>query len=287
MAVSMGTKRFEQVLGRRMAYVESGTGSPILFLHGNPTSSYLWRDVIPHVVGSGRCIAPDLIGMGDSEKLPDSGPDSYTFVEHRRYVDALLEQLGVNENVTLVGHDWGSALVFDWARRHPDAVAGIVYMEAIVRPMAMEEWSARKIFERMRSPEGEEMVLGANAFVEKILPRSIERTLTDEEMAEYRRPFLNPGEDRRPTLTWPRQMPLDGEPPEVAEIVEAYAEWLSTSHVPKLFINSEPGAILTGGMREFCRTWPNQHEVTVRGIHFVQEDSGADIGMAIRDWISR
>jgi haloalkane dehalogenase len=287
MSVSTWTKRYEEVLGRRMAYVEIGDGDPIVFLHGNPTSSYLWRHVVPHVAGLGRCIAPDLIGMGDSDKLPDSGPQSYTFLEHRRYLDALLDQLEVRENVTLVGHDWGSALAFDWARRHPTAVVRIVYMEAIVRPMAIEEWSARKIFEKMRSPEGEEMVLGANAFVEKILPRSIQRTLTDEEMAEYRRPFLDAGEARRPTLTWPRQMPLDGEPPDVVQIVQAYAEWLSASPVPKLFINSEPGAILTGGMRAFCRTWPNQTEVTVRGIHFVQEDSADEIGAAIRDWMTR
>jgi haloalkane dehalogenase len=258
-----------------------------VFLHGNPTSSYLWRDVgrtSLDVAGASHQIPS---GWGTLDKLPDSRPHSYTFVEHRRYLDALLDRLGVREKVTLVGHDWGSALAFDWARRHPEAVAGIVYMEAIVRPMAFEEWSARKIFERMRSLEGEEMVLGGNAFVEKILPRSIQRTLTDEEMAEYRRPFLDAGEARRPTLAWPRQMPLDGEPQDVVQIVQAYADWLSASPVPKLFINSEPGAILVGGMREFCRTWPNQAEVTIRGIHFVQEDSAADIGAAIRDWMTR
>jgi haloalkane dehalogenase len=279
-------KRHADVLGQRMAYWESGSGSPIVLLHGNPTSSYLWRDVVPHLTGLGRCIAPDLIGMGDSDKLPASGPDSYTLAEHQRYLDALLEQLGVEHDVTLVVHDWGSALGFDWARRHAGATRGIAYMEAVVCPMSMEEWSARGIFERMRSPQGEELVLDGNAFVEKILPRSIQRTLSDEAMAEYRRPFLAAGEDRRPTLSWPRQMPLDGEPADVVAVVQAYADWLAGSDIPKLFVNAEPGAILTGRMRELCRSWPNQTEVTVKGIHFIQEDSPDEIGHAIADWLT-
>ncbi|TCK27862.1 haloalkane dehalogenase [Pseudonocardia endophytica] len=279
------SKQYVEVEGRRMAYVEFGGGDPIVFLHGNPTSSFLWRHIAPGLAAHGRCIVPDLIGMGDSEKLPDSGPGSYRFVEHRRYLDALLEQLGVRGNVVLVVHDWGSALGFDWARRHPGAVAGIAYMEAIVCSMSIEEWGPRAIFEAMRSPDGERMVLQNNVFVERILPRSIQRTLTDDEMAEYRRPYLTPGEDRRPTLTWPRQIPFDGEPADVVGIVDDYSAFLATSPIPKLFVNAEPGAILNGRVREVCRAWPNQIEVTVPGIHFVQEDSPAAITDALLSWL--
>ena len=269
-----------------MAYVEVGRGAPIVFLHGNPTSSYLWRNVIPHLAEQGRCIAPDLIGMGDSDKLEPSGPERYRFVEHRAFLDELLAALGVAGDVTLVLHDWGSALGFDWARRHPDALRGIAYMEAIVRPVGWAEWpdAAREIFQAFRSPAGEQMILERNLFIEAVLPGSILRRLTDEEMAEYRRPFLTPGESRRPMLTWPRQIPIDGEPAEVVEIVRAYGDWLAASPVPKLFVNAEPGAILIGAQREFCRSWPNQREVTVRGVHFVQEDSADEIGAAIGAW---
>jgi haloalkane dehalogenase len=270
-----------------MSYVDLGDGPlTFLLLHGNPTSSYLWRDVIPHLTDRGRCVAPDLIGMGDSEKLFDSGPDSYRFVEHRRYLDALLEELDLGDRIVLVVHDWGSALGFDWARRNPERVAGIAYMEAIVRPIAWEEWpeGARNAFQRMRSEEGEELVLTHNFFVERILPSSILRDLTEEEMAEYRRPFAEPGEDRRPTLTWPRQIPIEGEPAEVVEIAADYAEWLASSDVPKLFVNADPGTILTGAQRETCRAWPNQTEVTVPGLHFIQEDSAEQIGQAIAEW---
>lgn len=279
-------KRYATVLGRRMAYVEAGAGDPIVLLHGNPTSSYLWRNVIPHLEGLGRCIAPDLIGMGDSDKLPDPGPGSYRFVDHRAHLDALLDELGVRERVTLVLHDWGSALGFDWANRHRDAVAGIAYMEAIVRPLTWAEWpdAARPIFQALRSPEGEQMILERNLFVEAILPGSIQRRLTDEEMAAYRAPFAEPGEGRRPTLTWPREIPLEGEPADVCAIVEDYAAWLAGSDLPKLFVNAEPGAILTGAQREFARSWPNQREVTVAGVHFVQEDSAEEIGRAIANW---
>ncbi len=274
------------VLGRRMAYVEVGEGDPILFLHGNPTSSYLWRNVIPHLADQGRCLAPDLIGMGASEKLPDSGPDRYRFVEHRRYLDALLEALDVRERVTLVIHDWGSALGFDWARRHADAVIGIAYMEAIVAPVTWDDWpkAAKGIFQAFRSPDGEQLVLEQNAFVEQVLPSSILRKLEPDEMEAYRKPFAQPGEDRRPTLTWPRQIPIEGEPADVVEIVRDYGAWLSASEVPKLFVNADPGAILRGAPREFCRSWPNQTEVTVPGIHFIQEDSGEAIGRAVADW---
>jgi haloalkane dehalogenase len=277
------------VLGSSMAYVDVGDGDPIVFLHGNPTSSYLWRNVIPHVEGLGRCLAPDLIGMGDSAKLTPSGPDRYTFVEHRRYLDALLELLGVRDRVTLVVHDWGSALGFDWARRHPESVKGIAYMEAIVRPLA---WSSmpdevRPLFQALRSPAGDDMVLAGNTFVEQVLPGAILRPLDPAEIAEYRRPYLNAGEDRRPTLTWPRQIPLDGEPADVTEIVAGYTSWLETAPVPKLLIAAEPGAILRGEQLAYCRTWPNQSEVTVKGIHFIQEDSPDEIGSAIAAWLGQ
>ncbi|MFW5936585.1 MAG: haloalkane dehalogenase [Desulfosalsimonas sp.] len=276
-------KKTIDVKGYSMAYVDEGQGDPIVFLHGNPTSAYLWRNVIPHVKPHGRCIAPDLIGMGDSDKLTDSGPDSYRFVEHRRFMDAFLEEMGIDKNVVFVIHDWGSALGFDWARRHPERLRGLVYMEAIVQPLNWSDWpdAAQNMFKRLRSAEGEDIILKNNAFVERILPSSILRKLSEAEMAEYRRPFFNPGEDRRPTLTWPREIPIYGEPADVAEIVANYGKWLETAPVPKLFVNAEPGMILTGAQREYCRSWANQQEVTVAGLHFVQEDCPDAIGRAI------
>ncbi len=280
-------KKTITVKGKKMAYVEMGEGDPIIFQHGNPTSSYLWRNVMPHLQDQGRCIAIDLIGMGDSEKLEDSGANSYSFVEHREYLDGALEALGVTDNVTWVIHDWGSALGFDWANRHRDSIKGIAYMEGIVRPVTWDAWpeAARGVFQGFRSSAGEDMVLEKNTFVERVLPGSILRDLTDEEMDVYRRPFKNSGEDRRPTLTWPRQIPIEGEPEDVTEIVQNYADWLSQSDLPKLFINAEPGAILIGPQREFCRSWPNQKEVTVAGNHFLQEDSPDEIGQAISAWL--
>ncbi|MBT5275868.1 MAG: haloalkane dehalogenase [Ilumatobacter sp.] len=281
------SKQYKTVNGKQMAYHDTGAGEAVVFLHGNPTSSYLWRDIIPHVSPHARCIAPDLIGQGDSDKLDNPGAGSYTFVEHRTYLDGLLDQLDLGDKITFVIHDWGSALGFDWANRHRDRVAGICYMEAIVRPVTWEQWpaGATDIFKAMRSAAGEEMILTKNLFVEAILPASIIRKLSDEEMDEYRRPFLNAGEDRRPTLTWPRQIPLEGEPADVVEIVQSYADWLSTSDVPKLFVNADPGTILTGPQREFARTWPNQTEVTVAGSHFIQEDSADEIGGALAGWL--
>lgn len=281
--------RYLNVLDHRMAYVEMGEGMPIVFQHGNPTSSYLWRNVMPHVADLGRCIALDLIGMGHSDKLEGSGPDRYTFAEHRRYFDAALDALGVSADATLVLHDWGSALGFDWANRHRNAVRGICFMEAIVRPLSWDEWpeASRRLFQSFRSPAGEEMILEKNVFVERVLPGSVLRKLSDEEMAVYRGPFAEPGEDRRPTLTWPRQIPIDGEPADVVKIVQDYADWLAQSDLPKLFVNADPGAILIGAQREFCRSWPALEEVTVRGSHFIQEDSPDEIGRALRDWIER
>jgi len=272
------------VAGTELAYIDTGSGDPIVFLHGNPTSAYLWRNVIPHLAKLGRCLAPDLAGMGQSGKAPDG---SYRFVDHARYLDAWFSALGLAQKITLVVHDWGSALGFYWACRHRAVVKGIAYMEAIVTPLRWDEWpdNARNIFQLMRSPAGEELVLQKNIFIERILPGAILRKLTDEEMAAYRRPWLEAGESRRPMLTWPRQIPVDGEPADVTAIVSDYARWLSVdSTLPKLFVNAEPGAILTGRQREYCRKWPNQREVTVIGAHFVQEDSPHQVGEAIADW---
>jgi haloalkane dehalogenase len=270
--------------GVEMAYVDTGKGDPILFLHGNPTSSYLWRNIIPHLAPHARCLAPDLAGMGDSSKAPDG---AYRLADHVRYLDAWFTALDLaSQKVTLVVHDWGSSLGFHWARRNPAAIKGIAYMEAIVRPLSWSEFSdqARPLFQALRSPAGDDLVLQRNIFVERILPGSVMRKLTGAEMDAYRRPFLTPGESRRPTLTWPRQIPLDGEPADVVAIVDDYAAWLSHSEVPKLFINAEPGAILMGAQREFCRRWPNQREVTVKGSHFIQEDSPHEIGEALAGW---
>jgi haloalkane dehalogenase len=278
-------RRRLRVLDSHLAYVEVGVGDPIVLLHGNPTSSYLWRSVIPHLDGAGRCLAPDLIGMGRSGKAPAG---SYRLADHVRYLDAWFAALDLRR-VTLVVHDWGSALGFHWARRHPERVKALVYMEAIVRPLTWAEWpeAARKVFQAMRSPAGEEMVLTKNVFVERILPASVLRPLTPEEMERYREPFREPGESRRPTLTWPREIPLDGEPADVVALVNDYAQWLAASPLPKLFVNGNPGSILVGAQREFCRRWPNQQEVTVKGSHFLQEDSPAEIGQAILRFLKR
>jgi len=271
---------------KNIAYAESGSGDPIIFLHGNPTSSYLWRNITPHLESQGRCICIDLIGMGDSDKLDNPDENSYQFEEHYHYVNAAIESLTNGENTTFVIHDWGSALGFNWCYHNPDSVKGIAYMEAIVKEMTWEDWrdEAKGIFQGFRSDAGESLVLEKNYFVERVLPGSIIRRLRDEEIEEYRRPFLNPGEDRRPTLSWPREIPIEGQPANVCEIVNQYAEWMQTNDIPKLFINAEPGAITTGRIRDFCRSWKNQTEVTVKGIHFIQEDSPDDIGKAISTW---
>jgi haloalkane dehalogenase len=280
-------KNHVTVAGKRMAYVELGEGEPVfLFLHGNPTSSYLWRNVMPEVSGLGRCIAPDLIGMGDSEKLDNPGPLTYRFTTHRDFLWGFIDAvIGPERPIVLVVHDWGSALGFDWANHHRGRVAGIAYMEAIVRPLSWAEWpeASRRVFQGFRAPAGEEMILERNLFVERVLPASILRKLEPAEMEEYRRPFQN-RDDRWPTLAWPREIPIDGEPADVVALVGAYAEWIAQNEIPKLFINAEPGAILTGAPREFCREWRNQTEVTVKGSHFIQEDSGPEIGQAIADW---
>ena len=273
-------------LGARMSYADVGRGRAVVFLHGNPTSAYLWRNVIPHVAAGGaRCLAPDLVGMGRSEKAPSG---SYRFADHVRYLDAWFDAVLPDGDVVLVGHDWGSALGFHWANRNRERVAGLAYMEAIVQSLSWEQWpdAATRIFQGFRSPAGERMILENNLFVERVLPGSVLRELTDAEMDAYRAPYLEPGESRRPTLTWPREIPLDGEPADVVAAVDAYSEWLAQSDVPKLFVNAEPGAILAGSQREFCRTWRNQTEITARGSHFIQEDSPDEIGAAIADWLA-
>ncbi|WP_424971305.1 haloalkane dehalogenase [Dinoroseobacter sp. S76] len=289
MAIEPGPMKtsWVEVRGLRVAYTEMGRGAPILFQHGNPTSRYLWRNILPQLADLGRCIAVDLIGMGQSDKLPGSGPMRYDFATHAGYLAEAWDVLGVKGEAVLVLHDWGSALGFDWAQARPEAVQGIAYMEAITAPVPdWEAWpeAARGIFQAMRSPAGEAIVLEKNAFVEKILPASILRDLSPEEMAQYRAPFLRP-EDRWPMLDWPRQIPIGGEPPEIAAIVARYADWLAQSPVPKLFVNAEPGSILVGPQREACRAWPNQTEVTVPGSHFLQEDSPDEIVAALRAFV--
>jgi haloalkane dehalogenase len=278
--------QYRDVAGKKMAYIDEGRGDAIVFAHGNPTSSYLWRNVMPYLEGLGRLVACDMIGMGDSEKLSPSGPDSYHYAEHRQYLHALWDDLDLGDNVVLVLHDWGSALGFDWANKHRDRIQGIAYMEAIVSPTTWPDFpeSGRAVFQALRSEAGDQMVLADNAFVEAILPGGILRGLTDDEMAHYRAPFRNPGEDRRPTLSWPRNLPISGLPADVISVVDDYAAWLANSDVPKLFINSEPGNI-PGALREFARTWPNQREITVPGLHFVQEDSPHEIGAAVADFV--
>ena len=281
-------KCFKSIKGKSIAYIDVGDGAPIVLLHGNPTSSYLWRNVIPHLEGIGRVIVPDLIGHGDSEKLPDSeGPERYSFEISYEYLAGLLEELNITEDVTLVIHDWGSALGFHWAKHHPEAVKGIAYMEAIVCPVTWDDWpeSARGIFKGFRSDKGEDLVLQRNMFVEAVLPSSVIRQMGEEEMNQYRKAFTKAA-DRQPTLNWPRQIPIDGEPPHMVDLVTSYGEWMaSNQELPKLFINADPGSILTGKARKFCRTWPNQKEVTVAGTHFIQEDSPAEIGIAVAEWL--
>lgn len=281
-------KEYVKVHDKQMAYVELGSGEPVVFLHGNPTSSYLWRNIMPYISDTHRAIAPDLIGMGDSEKLSNPDADSYTFVEHRKYLDGFMDELLPEGQATLVIHDWGSALGFDWARRNPDRIKGICFMEAIVGPVkSWDHWpeDARNIFQSMRSPAGEEIILEKNLFIEAILPSAIIRDLSETEMAVYRMPFLNAGEDRRPTLTWPRQIPIEGGPKEVHDIVTDYASWLVQTEFPKLFINADPGSILLDHARAFVRSWKNVSEASVKGTHFIQEDSPHEIGRALRDWM--
>ena len=280
-------KKFASVKGKQIAYVEEGSGDPIVLLHGNPTSSFLWRNVIPELVESGRVIVPDLIGQGDSEKLPASeGPERYTLEVAYSYVDGLLESIGANENVTLVIHDWGTGVGFLWAMRHPAAVKGVAYMEGIVKPVSWSDWpeSAVGIFKGFRSDKGEDLILNRNMFIEGVLPSSVIRPLSNTEMDAYRAPHLET-DDRQPLLNWPRQIPIEGEPEDVVALVNEYGAFMAASDMPKLFINADPGSILVGAQREFCRSWPNQQEVTVKGLHFIQEDSPVEIDQAVANWL--
>lgn len=289
-AKPFGKLQAATVRGRRMAYIDEGEGDAVVFQHGNPTSSYLWRNVMPHCQESGRrLVACDLIGMGGSDKLDDSGPDRYTYAEQRDHLFDLWEKLALGNRVVLVLHDWGSALGFDWATRHPERIAGICYMEALVTPFTREEWSlpVRAPLRDIRSPAGETLILEQNLFVEQYMPNGILRSLSEAEMEAYRAPFLYPGEGRRPTLTWPRQIPVEGEPADVASVVVGYGKALAQSMTPKLFINADPGRLLAGRARELCRGWPNQTEITVPGRHYIQEDSPNQIGKAVADFLQR
>jgi haloalkane dehalogenase len=280
-------KKFAVVNGKKIAYVEEGSGDPIVLLHGNPTSSFLWRNVVPELVASGRVIVPDLIGQGDSEKLPASeGPQRYTLEVAYDYVAGLLETIGANRNVTLVIHDWGSAIGFMWAMRHASAVKGIAYMEGIVMPVKWSDWpqGAVGIFQGFRSDKGEDLILNRNMFIEAVLPSSVMRELSAAEMDAYRAPHQQ-SDDRQPLLNWPRQIPIEGEPADIVALVDEYGTFMAGSDIPKLFINADPGSILVGAQREFCRSWPNQQEVTVKGLHFVQEDSPVEIGQAVANWL--
>jgi haloalkane dehalogenase len=282
-----GQLQYKEINGKRMAYIDEGQGDAIVFQHGNPTSSYLWRNVMPHLEGLGRLVACDLIGMGGSDKLDDSGPDRYHYAEQRDHLFALWDELDLGDRVIFVLHDWGGVLGFDWTNRHRDRVAGIVYMETVAMPIDWSDFPGpmRTVFQGFRSPEGESMVLDQNMFVEAVLPASIKRQLTNEEMDHYRAPFRNPGEDRRPTLSWPRNIPIEGEPADVVATVEEYGAWLSQSDLPKLFIKGEPGALIRGRALDFVRTWPNQTEVSVPGVHFIQEDSADEIGAAVASFV--
>lgn len=280
-------KNFANVNGQQIAYIDEGSGDPIVLLHGNPTSSFLWRNVVPELLGCGRVIVPDLIGQGDSEKLPASqGSGRYTLEVAYSYVERLLDAIDANNHVTLVLHDWGSAIGFLWAMRHATAVKGVAYMESIVKPVAWADWpeSAVGIFKGFRSEKGEDLILKRNLFIEGVLPSSIIRKLSEAEMDAYRAPHVN-SDDRQPLLNWPRQIPIEGKPELVVDLVNEYGAFMASSSVPKLFINADPGSILVGQQREFCRSWPNQQEVTVKGLHFIQEDSPVEIGQAIAEWM--
>ena len=285
---SFADKKFIEIKGRKMAYIDEGEGAPIVFQHGNPTSSYLWRKVMPACDGLGRLIACDLIGMGDSEKLPNSGPDRYTYAEQREYLFALWEELGLKRDVVLVIHDWGGTLGFDWAHRHANRIQGIAYMEAPPLPITWSDFpddTARNLIKAFRSAAGEDMVLRENMFVEAFLIEAEKDNLSEANKAEYRRPYLNAGEDRRPTLTWPRQIPLDGSPEDVTAIVSGFSEWLRNSSVPKLWLRGDPGFITNGRLAAFCESFKNQTEVKVKGQHFLQESSGPEIGKAVADFV--
>ena len=281
------SKNYKEILGKQMAYLDSGEGQSIVFLHGNPASSFLWRNITPAVKSLGRIVVPDLIGMGDSDKLEGEDNPDYKYHGQYKYLSALLDSLDLGNEINLVIHDWGSAMGFQYARENPGRIKSITFMEAIVMPLTWDQWpeNARNIFQLMRSEAGEEIVLEKNVFVERILLNDSANGFSDEEKAEYVRPFKNPGEDRRPTLTWPRQIPVDGSPQAVIDEVTKNGDFHKNSDIPKLFINADPGSILVGDQREFVRSWQNLREVTVKGNHFIQEHSPKEIGDALKKFI--
>ena len=286
-AVRFTRKNYLPINGIPMAYVEVGEGDSIVFMHGNPTSSYLWRNIMPRAESFGRLIAPDMVGMGDSGKLPDSGPGRYSFAEHSRYLDGLFDELDLGNNVTLVVHDWGGPLGFHWANRHRDRIKGIAYMETSVRPSApgTSTEGGRRFTDMFKTEKMEQQVLRNNFFVESLMFGGLKDKLTEADKDVYRKPYLTPGESRRPTLDWPRQIVVDGQPADLYATLKAATDWMSTNDIPKLFINAEPGITLTGDNREYCRQWRNQVEVTVPGTHFIQEQSSELVGAALADWL--
>ncbi|HUO32202.1 MAG TPA: haloalkane dehalogenase [Bryobacteraceae bacterium] len=278
-----------EVKGVRMAYIDEGKGNAIVFQHGQPASSYVWRNVMPHLEGMGRLVACDLVGMGESDKLdPSLGPGRYSLATHRNYLFNLWDQLDLGNRIVLVLDDWGAVMGFEWARQNSHRVRGIVHMEAIAAPLNWPDIPeyGHPLFKALRSQEGERMVLDENIFIEKILPQAVIRHLTDEELNHYRSPFRNSGEDRRAMLSWPRSLPIDGEPAEVAEVVSRNCNWLAKSDVHKLFINGDPGTLARGRLREIIRRWPNQTEVTVKGRKLLQEDSPEEIGAAMAKFVN-
>ncbi len=283
-------KRSVTVHGKRMAYVDTGgDGDSIVFLHGNITQSYMWRNIIPHVEPLARCIAVDNIGQGDSAKLDDSGPGSYRLREHQRYIDGFLEQVDPGDRVTLMMHDWGVQLGLGWGNRNRHRLKGIAHMQGLMGNLNWDFWNQEvsAVMKRLRTDDGEDLVLNQNLFVEKVLPAMVIRDLPAEVWDEYRRPYRNPGEDRRPSLTWPREIPVEGEPADVLSVIENNNRWLAGSPIPKLYIHVRPETVIKGHVLEHVRSFPHQTEVSVQGLHYVQEDSPHEIGAALADWYRR
>lgn len=270
-----------------MAYVDIGEGDPIVFLHGNPTSSFLWRNVIPHVEGLGRIIAPDFVAHGWSSTSPRN---AYHFKDNIAYFDTFFEALDLTENVILVVHDWGAAVGFNRAARFPEQIQGIAYMEAMVWPRKWTDIPPERVdaFKWFRTAEGEKAALEKNVFVEQMLfERGIVRDLSDVEKEVYRRPTTRAGGTNLPSIIMPNDIPFDGEPADNHKIIEFYAEWLAKSDVPKLFVNADQGHGLVGAAREHARTFKNQTEVTLHGRHYLQEDVPDGIGAALSEFVKK
>ena len=276
--------KFVDVHGSRMHYVDVGEGDPVLFLHGNPTSSYLWRNIIPHLSGQARCIAPDLIGMGKSDhpKIP------YRYDDHYRYVTGFVDALDIGSNLTLVIHDWGSALGFRWAHQHQDAVKGIAFMEAMLFPLSWERMPAeyRTGFRMMRSPGlGWGMISVGNVFIKKMLPDMVARGLTPEAQAYYASAFPTIA-SRQAVRQWPQEIPIDGKPADNDATVGAFGEWLTRTELPKILFHGSPGTII----REDDVAWVRENLANLQvvdigdGLHFIQEDNPGLIGSELSKW---